>query len=243
MEHDQFKDLFPATSTHFSLYVRGIVNTKQNPKKSRKKDAIRCQCQHHLTLKNPDGKIQLMSLALLWHTPETLRDFCMVCPHCVSTEVSREREIGVLMQACFIPQQDKTLRVQSCLCAANCYSDVPPLRLDIRPYCRDIWQDIPLHTTDSRSEEPWLLCHYHKWIRIMGGVLGAWLEHFHPHISMEEDLKRKLSCVKHLILNNATQTLEIFHFSSRNVIWDHQVLTCFPVMTVIWRWVWFSPVF
>lgn len=162
---------------------------------------------------------------------------------CVSTKVSRERAIGVLMQACFIPQQHETLRVQSCLCAANCYSDVPPLRLDIRPYSRDIWQDIPLHTTDSRSEEPSLLYHNHKWIRIMGGVLGAWLERFHPHISMEEDLKRKLSCVKHLILNNATQTLEIFHFSSWNVIWDHQVLTCFPVMTVIWRWVWFSPVF
>jgi len=49
-----------------------------------------------------------MSLALVWHTPETLKVFCMVSTSlfspCVSTKVSRER--GVLMQACFIPQSE-----------------------------------------------------------------------------------------------------------------------------------------
>lgn len=83
-------------------------------------------------------------------------DFTMVCPQslslCAFTEESRDK--GVLMQAYFIPQQDKKLRVQSCLCAAHCYSDKPALRLDVRPYSGGvITLDIPLHITDSHSEE------------------------------------------------------------------------------------------
>ncbi len=36
----------------------------------------------------------------------------------------------------------------------HCYSEVPALRLDIRPYTGgDIRLDIPLHITDSHSEE------------------------------------------------------------------------------------------
>lgn len=51
----------------------------------------------------------------------------MVCPQpvspCAFTEESWNR--GVLKQACFIPQQDEMLRVQSCLCASHCNSDIP----------------------------------------------------------------------------------------------------------------------
>ncbi len=44
----------------------------------------------------------------------------------------------------------------------------------------------------------------------------------------------------HLAAKTATSQISVKkkkkkHFSLRNVIWDHQVLTCFPVMTVIWR--------
>lgn len=74
------------------------------------------------------------------------------------------------------------------------YSNVPPFRLDIRPYSRDIWPDIPLHITDSRSEEPPPLHNNHKWIRIMGGVLGAWIEStFTPTYLWKSYLKRKIS--------------------------------------------------
>lgn len=56
---------------------------------------------------------------------------------------------GVLMQACFIPQQDEMLQVQSRLCAVHCTP-----RLDVRLYGE---LDVPLDTTDFRSEEPlWL---------------------------------------------------------------------------------------
>lgn len=124
---------------------------------------------------------------------------------CVSNKVSRER--GVLMQACFIPQQDEMLRVQSCLCAAHYYSNVPPFRLDVRPYSRDIWPDIPLHTTDSRSEEPPPLQKNHKWIRIMGGVLGAWIESTFTPTCLWKRIWKERSRLKHSILSNAAQTL------------------------------------
>lgn len=64
-------------------------------------------------------------------------------------------------------------------------------------------------------------------------------EHFHPHKSIKEDMKINC-CLKHGFIQywiplHRLPDRRFFNFSLRNVIWDHQVLTCFPVMTVIWR--------
>lgn len=75
-------------------------------------------------------------------------------------------------------------------------------------------------------------------------------EHVHPHKSIKKDVKRKISCLKqgfiqywktlHRLQDHCRFQHKICHFSLRNVIWDPQVLTCCPVMTVFGE-VWLSP--
>lgn len=94
----------------------------------------------------------------------------VVCPLSLSPRAFTEvRYRGMSMQACFIPQQHETLRVQSCLCAAHYYGDGPALGLDVRPKSGDTRLDIPLHTTASLSEEL-CVCRFHHSLHSTLGV-------------------------------------------------------------------------
>lgn len=101
-----------------------------------------------------------------------------------------ERETGVLMQACFIPQQDETLRVQSCLCAAHCYSDVPPLRLDIRPYTAETFDWTYLYTPLTLA----LRNHHYTTITNESGCMSLVRALSPPHIYGRGSEKKDLLC-------------------------------------------------